>query len=772
MRSKGILLQWYQHQYPHQKEQGCDNLTQEQRKIAFHLWAAYDRAELLKTSTEEHLMCPMLWCRESFPDFEMTLRHTSSCPWLSNGWYWCPSCGRPEQFLEGKSSRVKVSRHSTSLTLKRAVTFFRNIGLRTHSRIHRPTSCTSSTTDLCEMSDESAGASVLCEVDAESSYLKELAGNDCEIYEIEGNENCLSTAPYEPPHDHMHVDQISGFPLPGSGNPPNYDDAPSLEHIADPDSPPDDPFSFMRSSRNVHNDDLPPVPAYEYHDAMLSVKISSTELQVEDLRKLVHVFHHEWTKKLHLVSEYKAPQLASLFETGVRALQKCYGDKLPDNFDEVFALLHIAFAMTYTMHGNDASYPWTEFFHDMLQWKDAIPDRREAWLLTTAIKLLQAPQQGPVVLKPNYDCSAPAGTTTTTSTTVQPICTSDIRPFSTVGAQHSFGNHRPPHTVAEALPTTLIDTLKNGKVLYECSSFFNTFEHGIVAESANKYSQPAWHQQQHATYEHVPHAEEMIYKITRPLRAYMGMEAFHGCIIDAESQLRNGLLYFTREVEVFLLSSGRVYQEYFKKVTALCDDYMHEASRDWREKFYIADLERIFIISLEIDNSRRRTTSSLLQQSIQPTRNFANSNQTYESHTPSMSKDLESPMNSSPSTTTSRTQLDASQSISTDRSTHSPVMSPTTWSSSPSPTQAVDTACCKHCYKLFTGDDRMANLKRHETTSKSCGKGRRFECTVSGCKSLFRRTDYRAKHLRKVHNHIISIHSTGVMKSRRNSAKV
>ena len=468
-------------------------------------------------------MCPMLWCRESFSDYEMTLRHISSCPWLSNGWYWCPSCGRPEQFLEGKESRVKVSRHSTSSTLKRAVTFFRNIGLRTHSRMHRPASCTSSTTDLCEMSNEYAGAGVLCEVDGESSYLKELAGNDCEIYEIEGNENCLSTAPHEPPHDNMHVDtaadhsklmsyhpqripqqkpappppygalavagtktnlerstlvndtvdQIPGFPLSGSGIPPNYDDAPGLEHIADPDSPPDDPFSFMRLSRNVHDDHLPPVPAYEYHDAMLSVEISSTESQVEDLRNLVHVFHNEWTRKLHMVPEYKAPHLTSPFETGVHALQECYQGMLPNNFDKVFALLQITYAMTYTMHGNDASYPWAEFFHDMLQWKDAIPDKREAWLLATAIKSLQAPQQGPVVVKPNYGCSAPANTTNTTLTTVRPTCPGDVQPFSTVGAQQFFDTSRPPHAVAEPLPTTLIDTLKNGKVLYECSNFFN-----------------------------------------------------------------------------------------------------------------------------------------------------------------------------------------------------------------------------------------------------------------------------------------------------------
>jgi uncharacterized C2H2 Zn-finger protein len=199
---------------------------------------------------------------------------------------------------------------------------------------------------------------------------------------------------------------------------------------------------------------------------------------------------------------------------------------------------------------------------------------------------------------------------------------------------------------------------------------------------------------------------------------------------------------------------------------------MHEASRDWREKFYIADLQRILIISLEIDNSRRRNTPSLLQQSIQPISNFANGNQIYGFPASLMSTDAEALMNSSPSRMTSRTQLDASQSIFTDRSTNSPVTSPTTWSSFSSPTQAIDTVYCEHCFKSFAGADRKSNLKRHEATSKSCGKGRTFKCTDPECKSVFRRTDNLAKHLRKAHNHIRSIYPTGVMKSRRNSARV
>ena len=42
----------------------------------------------------------MLWCRHSFKDADAVVRHVFECNRLSNGWYWCPYCKRPERFLE------------------------------------------------------------------------------------------------------------------------------------------------------------------------------------------------------------------------------------------------------------------------------------------------------------------------------------------------------------------------------------------------------------------------------------------------------------------------------------------------------------------------------------------------------------------------------------------------------------------------------------------------------------------------------------------------
>ena len=47
-------------------------------------------------------MCPMLWCRaDCFEDHDSLVQHTANCKHLSDTWYWCPYCTRPERFTGG-----------------------------------------------------------------------------------------------------------------------------------------------------------------------------------------------------------------------------------------------------------------------------------------------------------------------------------------------------------------------------------------------------------------------------------------------------------------------------------------------------------------------------------------------------------------------------------------------------------------------------------------------------------------------------------------------
>ena len=139
-------------------------------QMAFQHWVAYirprDCIHPSEATVKEHLMCPMLWCRENFDDLASTLQHVSECPWLSNAWYWCPYCRRPENFMAYEEPcagimQYKLQRKDSKL--RRAVTFFKHLGLKSCSR-HK-SSGSSSTSECfdtwlakrkrCEMEDTS-----------------------------------------------------------------------------------------------------------------------------------------------------------------------------------------------------------------------------------------------------------------------------------------------------------------------------------------------------------------------------------------------------------------------------------------------------------------------------------------------------------------------------------------------------------------------------------------------------------------------------------------
>ena len=54
----------------------------------------------------------------------------------------------------------------------------------------------------------------------------------------------------------------------------------------------------------------------------------------------------------------------------------------------------------------------------------------------------------------------------------------------------------------------------------------------------------------------------MVKSITKPLQEKRGIEALRTNMVDAEFKLCSGLLYCPRELEITLISSGRVSLEF------------------------------------------------------------------------------------------------------------------------------------------------------------------------------------------------------------------
>ncbi len=92
--------------------------------------------------------------RKSFEDCQTTIRHTLTCPWLRNAWYWCPKCKKPERFMNTREIEIMDSGEITmkdsirktvktvptppmrrkSSKMRKAVTFFKHCGWRSASK--------------------------------------------------------------------------------------------------------------------------------------------------------------------------------------------------------------------------------------------------------------------------------------------------------------------------------------------------------------------------------------------------------------------------------------------------------------------------------------------------------------------------------------------------------------------------------------------------------------------------------------------------------------
>ena len=95
-------------------------------------------------------------------------------------------------------------------------------------------------------------------------------------------------------------------------------------------------------------------------------------------------FNKRWAEKLraapslHIMCMTQTPQ--SLFTFSARTLQNLYNNILPETFDQVFALMHIAFVFQHVIDVQIHSHDWTNFCHDVYLWQQQLSDPHEAEL--------------------------------------------------------------------------------------------------------------------------------------------------------------------------------------------------------------------------------------------------------------------------------------------------------------------------------------------------------------------------------------------------------
>jgi hypothetical protein len=271
-----------------------------------------------------------------------------------------------------------------------------------------------------------------------------------------------------------------------------------------------------------------------------------TQTQVEELRDLVRIVNSEWMQRISSATELytrcSALSAQRLFDNGARSLESLFCAKLPRNFEDVFALMHVAFAAAYVLHREHASYDWNDFFQDALQFhlalssksdRDSFLEVMDRWWLPPGL-----PEKSSLVIK------------------YGPVL-GHMLTESTIGIQQM----------------DLVNLLRNGEVARNFSDFLDGqslsqviiricslikivgFEEAGIKERNNHFLPGALISNAQAR---EPLVEHMINAIIHPLQQQRGIEAFRDQVSEAEAQLHNGLLRSPREVEVVLISNGKV----------------------------------------------------------------------------------------------------------------------------------------------------------------------------------------------------------------------
>ena len=111
---------------------------------------------------------------------------------------------------------------------------------------------------------------------------------------------------------------------------------------------------------------------------MLSDHSITTNSLVKQVREILHGLHREWMGKLKstpdLYTRCMPLSTCRLLETGIRALQQCFSGNLPSSFEDLFALMHVAFAFSIVINRDGESYYWDGFYSDLHYWHHTVRD--------------------------------------------------------------------------------------------------------------------------------------------------------------------------------------------------------------------------------------------------------------------------------------------------------------------------------------------------------------------------------------------------------------
>ena len=212
-----------------------------------------------------------------------------------------------------------------------------------------------------------------------------------------------------------------------------------------------------------------PVADDSYGTLLGDDSLTPTSL-VEQVLDILHALNEAWMQKLASTQDlYRHCQqfsTCSLFEKGIRTLQQCFLGTLPTSFEEIFGLMHIAFAFSLVINKDGGSYYWDGFSSDLRRWHHTMKDS-EIGLFARVWDRLWCPQ-------------ASAQSTTAVKDSIY-LNTVPRAPFASLHALDSKSYSTSPTSSNESTNTSNMNTRQcdlysiiiDGMVIKGCSNFLD-----------------------------------------------------------------------------------------------------------------------------------------------------------------------------------------------------------------------------------------------------------------------------------------------------------
>ena len=430
---------------------GKNVLSRSQCLAAFQGWIANIRVECPDVSMREKLMCPMLWCRANcFNDHDSLVQHTTNCKHLSDTWYWCPHCTRPERFIGGGHWRCLMPRPAVKRTSSKIKAWVKDLGRKNTTKAYEaPSSLSPNAADFSALPfglshkpemdglpivrremEGSPFPTYVSEEKQMADRINELSGSLVERFELSNSEDltrpelasaeCASRGKSSATEERFVDSRVSAPATPSLWDLTFWplDHRTSSSDMSNPSlslrqvnekSPVDAPGEVAATSvvattsiAAVSDDAIasndPTTIDITRHINYAASPFDSTFVPeatcVQDLRNAFFAINVEWRQTLapepDLLAQCSVLSTQTLFETGIVTLHRFFNGVIANTFQEIFALMVLACASAYMSHYE--GYVMDDFFHHMLPWRHALASESERRLFLRMIDQLACHQ--------------------------------------------------------------------------------------------------------------------------------------------------------------------------------------------------------------------------------------------------------------------------------------------------------------------------------------------------------------------------------------------